>query len=101
MDSNSDQPQAMGLPQPIVAGGEPDVQAAPGAAPAPGMTPMTQSAPAGSDDDIDREWVDRAREIVEKTKGDPFAQSQELSKFKAEYLKNRHNRDTKAGEGHA
>ena len=50
--------------------------------------------------DLDQEWVNKAKDIVEKTKGDPFTQSRELSKVKAEYLKSRYNKQISVGEDH-
>jgi hypothetical protein len=51
--------------------------------------------------DLDQEWVNKAKDIVEKTKGDPFMQSRELSKVKAEYLKSRYNKHISLGEDHS
>ena len=50
------------------------------------------------DSAIDQEWVDKAKDIVEQTKGDPFAQSRELNRAKADYLKTRYNKDFKVAE---
>ncbi len=57
-----------------------------------------QSGAAASQiaDDVDlieKEWVDRAKDIVNKTKHDPKLQSQELNKVKADYIKQRFNKD--------
>jgi hypothetical protein len=49
-------------------------------------------------DDIDlieKQWVSKAKEIVEKTSQDPYLQSKEMNKFKAEYVKKRYNKDVK------
>lgn len=45
---------------------------------------------------IEKEWVDKAKDIVERTKADPRSQSREISKLRADYLKKRYNRDVKA-----
>ncbi|SRR6266540_275466 len=96
------------------------VVVAPSVAPVTPITPMGEqpaaSSPAGNvaddaqavtqlagpvdDDDtaFDEEWVGRAREMVGRTKGDPFVQSQELSKLKAQYIKLRYNKDVKVSE---
>ncbi len=50
---------------------------------------------------LDEEWVNKARDIVERTKDDPFTQVNELSKVKAGYLKARYNKEYKAGEDSA
>lgn len=47
------------------------------------------------DGQLDEVWINKAREIVEKTQYDPYLQSIELSKIKASYLKSRYNKDIK------
>ena len=49
-------------------------------------------------DVIEKEWVDKAKAIVGKNKGDPYEQNKELNKFKATYIKKRYNRDVKLTE---
>ena len=44
---------------------------------------------------IEREWVDRAKAIVEKTRDDPYRQSEELTTVKAEYLQRQYNKTLK------
>ena len=41
---------------------------------------------------IEKEWVNKAKELVEKTKTDPRQQNIALSKMKANYLKKRFNK---------
>lgn len=50
----------------------------------------SQFAPGIAEDAdlIEKEWVTRAKLIVSKTKDDPREQNKEISKFKADYLKN-------------
>ena len=50
-------------------------------------------AEAADIDLIEKEWVLKAKQIVEKTSEDPFTQQEELSKMKAEYLKKRYKRN--------
>ncbi|MEK7153070.1 MAG: hypothetical protein AAB834_03925 [Patescibacteria group bacterium] len=50
------------------------------------------------DSALDEEWVNKAREIVERTHSDPFMQSREISRVKAEYIKVRYNKDIKNSE---
>lgn len=50
-----------------------------------------------ADTPFDEEWVSKAREIVEQTRTDPYMQSKDLSKLKAEYIKARYNKDVKIG----
>jgi len=60
--------------------------------------PAMQEMPAVQADDesaIDQEWTNKAREIVERTHADPFLESRELSKIKAQYIKVRYNKDIK------
>ncbi len=63
-------------------------------------TTRSQGMPAIADDVdlIEREWVHKAKEIVEHTKGDPHAQNKEMNKAKADYLKKRYNKDLKLEE---
>jgi hypothetical protein len=87
--SNQDQPGQ--LPQPA---------AAPAAAtPAPTADPQAtaQAVPtpqiADDVDLIEKEWIEKAKSIVAKTKADPHAQNQELNQVKADYIKQRFNKE--------
>lgn len=53
---------------------------------------------AEDSDLIEKEWVERAKEIVEHTKDDPYEQQKALSKMKADYMKKRYNKDIKISE---
>lgn len=63
----------------------------------PGQAP---AAPAGSTipetaedaDLIEKEWVLHAKDIITRTRQDPFAQANELQKLKSEYLQKRYNK---------
>jgi hypothetical protein len=44
---------------------------------------------------LDSEWVDKAKEIVEKTHNDPYVQSREIGKVRCQYLKAQYNKDIK------
>lgn len=76
----------------------------PPATPAPPVaaaTPSTQGNPAQASDDadlIEKEWVTKAKQIVEGTRDDPYKQSEELSVFKADYMKKRYNRTIKVSK---
>ena len=51
---------------------------------------------AASDTDlIEKEWVEKAKAIVEQTRSDPHLQNKEISKFKADYMKKRYNKTIK------
>lgn len=47
---------------------------------------------------IEKEWVDKAKEIVEKTKNDPHAMNKKMNEVKADYLKKRYNKELKLTE---
>ncbi|HEU4914092.1 MAG TPA: hypothetical protein VFT16_01635 [Candidatus Saccharimonadales bacterium] len=70
----------------------------------PGQPLATASAqeastvPTEDDSTIDQEWVVRAKEIVGRTHSDPYLQSKEISKIKAQYIKVRYNKDIKTVE---
>ncbi len=55
--------------------------------------PVSDPQIADDVDLIEKEWVEKAKDIVNKTKTDPHVQSRELNKFKAEYIKKRFNKD--------
>lgn len=62
--------------------------------------PVTGDTPAIADDVdvLEREWVDKAKAIVEKTKDDPHVQNKEVSVLKADYMKKRYGKDIKLTE---
>jgi hypothetical protein len=61
---------------------------------------VSSDAPQIADDVdlIEKEWVNRAKQIVAKTKDDPREQSKELHKYKVDYIKKRYNKDIKVSE---
>lgn len=112
-------PAAQPLPFAQPAAVSPVVAADPGPqAPQPtgAITPAQQSIPSGplteeeaasqfsvapaedTDTSFDEEWVEKARQVVSRTQNDPFLQSQELGKLKAQYIKLRYNKDVKVDE---
>ena|SRR5256885_7116719 len=75
-------------PQPVV-----------GMPPAGALPVAASSVPADDDSDaLDAEWVNKAKAIVEQTKADPYAESKELGKAKADYLRIRYNKQIKVAE---
>lgn len=50
---------------------------------------------ASDDEVIEKEWVDKAKKIVDQTKDDPYQQEKEVSKLQADYLKKRYGKDVK------
>lgn len=61
------------------------------------LTSLTSSNPVMADDVdvIEKEWVQKAKQIVEKTKQDPYQQNKEMNVFKADYMKKRYGKDLK------
>ncbi len=47
---------------------------------------------------IEKEWVEKAKRIVEHTSDDPYVQQNELAKMKADYMKKRYNKDIKVSD---
>ena len=76
------------------------------AAPSAPTGSSTTPAPVALNDDlnaddadlIEKEWVTRAKTIVENTKNDPHAQNKQISQVKAEYIKKRYNKDVKVSD---
>lgn len=68
------------------------------AAPTPASAPMASTdsnTPMIADDAdlIEKEWVEKAKQLVDQTKNDPYTQNKEINKFKADYIKKRYNKD--------
>lgn len=85
------------------------VQTAQPASPDPATTPPDPQPPmaqaqrgmpqiADDNDLIEKEWVDKAKEIVAHTGHDPYLQNREMNKVKAEYLRKRYNKDLKQAD---
>jgi hypothetical protein len=69
-------------------------------APADPVVPTAQSQPgnpaiADDVDLIEKEWVDKAKQIVEMTRSEPYEQKQEVSRLKADYMQKRYNKTVK------
>lgn len=97
---NASEQQQTGGPIQSVAGVTPlsnaHVQAIIGDSPT--MTPATAPSvqlTAADADLIEKEWVEKAKQIVAHTTGDPFSQNKEINKMKADYIKKRYNKDIK------
>ncbi len=50
---------------------------------------------AADDEVIEQEWVQKAKNIVSQTKGDPFNQEKAVGKLQAEYIKKRYGKEIK------
>ncbi|MDL2363417.1 MAG: hypothetical protein QFB86_03505 [Patescibacteria group bacterium] len=47
---------------------------------------------------IEKEWVTKAKKIVEANRDDPFKQSEELTVFRADYMQKRYNKSIKVSK---
>jgi hypothetical protein len=57
------------------------------------------SPPVADDGDlIEKEWVTKAKQIVERTRNDPYKQNEELTLFKADYMKKRYGKTIKVSQ---
>lgn len=65
------------------------------AAPSP-ITNVPVPDEAADSDLIEKEWVERAKQIVEHTRDDPHEQQRAISQMRADYLKKRYNKDINA-----
>ncbi|MEK7096276.1 MAG: hypothetical protein AAB896_03240 [Patescibacteria group bacterium] len=55
----------------------------------PVASPKTSKLPAAEKNLIEKQWVQKAKEIVADTKSDPYRQKTEMSKAKADYIQKR------------
>lgn len=88
-------------PQPATQVNQPAYSPAPDYSSQSSSTPMNHASASASDDADgagDEEWVNKARDIATRYKGDPYMQSKELSRLKAQYVKARYNKDIKVSE---
>lgn len=54
--------------------------------------------PAAQDNDlIEKEWVEKAKQIVEHTRDNPYEQQRALAEMKADYMKKRYNKQSETG----
>lgn len=65
--------------------------------PVPTATSFSDEPPAIADDVdlIEKEWVDKAKAIVERTREDPHQQNKQLNEFKADYMKKRYGKEAR------
>lgn len=71
--------------------------AIPGLAPAAaGVAAVADEATLAEDGDlIEKAWIDKAKQIVNHTKNDPYHQNIEINKVKKEYIQKRYNKEIK------
>lgn len=61
-------------------------------------TNINNPTTAKDEDLIEKEWVDRAKKIVDETNGDPYLREEEVNKLQTDYLKKRYGRDVSISE---
>jgi len=69
----------------------------------PGLTPAAAGVAAVADeamlaedgDLIEKVWVQKAKEIVERTRNDPYNKNLEINKVKKDYIQKRYQKDVK------
>lgn len=84
------------IPLPPLSGGTGTAAAASAAAQNDAATAVPSVAVPPTDDDlIEKEWVNKAKAIVERTRDDPYKQSQELTMVKADYMQKHYNKTIK------
>ncbi len=59
----------------------------------PVLTSNNNPTIADDIDLIEKEWVEKAKEIVDKTRSNPYLQNKAISEMKADYIKKRYNKD--------
>lgn len=70
------------------------VQASPPDPPSSTATPLV----AADQDLIEKEWVDRAKEIIDQTKDDPHVRTKKVNELKNDYLQKRYGKVVGANE---
>lgn len=73
------------LPQPVV-----DTSTA-ATQPTQGIT--TSPVVAADEDLIEKEWVDKAKQVIASTRDDPYRREQEVKKLQIEYVRKRYGRE--------
>lgn len=68
------------------------------APPAPPASTSTTPLVAADEDLIEKEWVDKAKEIIEQTRDDPFARTQKVNELQRDYLQKRYGKVVGASE---
>lgn len=64
----------------------------------PVSSPKTSNLPAADKNLIEKQWVQKAKEIVADTKSDPYKQNREMSKAKADYIQKRFKKTVKTDD---
>lgn len=53
---------------------------------------------ANDDDDIEKEWVDRAKQVIIQTKDNPYAREKAIGELQRDYLMKRYGRQVGASD---
>lgn len=85
-------------PAPIAPPAQSPQMAAPVAQPTAQAIPQDSPMIADDVDVLEKEWVDKAKRIVNATRDDPHQQEKEVSKLQADYLMKRYNKKIKLAE---
>ena len=88
--------QNQGMPLPPVAQQPQSVVTDPKAPPAPPVpAPVVDDSPAVADDVdvLEKEWVNKAKVIVDQTRQDPYEQERQAIRLQASYLKKRYGKE--------
>ncbi len=65
------------------------------------VSPLTKNLKAEDADLIEKQWIDKAKIIVEKTRSDPHMQKDQMSRIKADYIQKRYKKIIKTDEATA
>jgi Txe/YoeB family toxin of Txe-Axe toxin-antitoxin module len=58
----------------------------------PPASASTTPLVAADEDLIEKEWVDKAKEIIQQTKDDPHTRSQKVNELQRDYLQKRYGK---------
>jgi len=85
---------ATSVPAPVPVAPVVPAQAQQGQPVAPSATPLV----AADEDLIEKEWVDKAKQIIEQTRDDPHARTQKVNELQRDYLQKRYGKVVGASE---
>lgn len=64
----------------------------------PAIASATPAEPMAADTLSEKEWAERVKSVVERTKDDPWQQSKEVTQLRLEYLQKHHGKVFKVNE---
>lgn len=89
-DTNS---QIPAQPLPVDAGGTPVATPDPQTPNTPALQPDSNPAIADDVDVIEKEWVDKAKEVIREHQDDPWTEEEAVEDLQIDYLKKRYGKD--------